>query len=113
MNHQPRGWSDIVSIVATRDQAVATIGLFVALRDTIGAPLSWWRCEAERLPDMTAEDWKRVEARDFSVASRSELLMRSLKPIALDPSKRADTLLALDVHITYLRAQFGISEGDA
>jgi hypothetical protein len=87
------------------------VRLFRYMRDQIGEPVSWWR--TEELPDLTEADWRRVTARDFSVNDRYYVLMRGLKPIALDPAKRAEALLSLDVHIAYLCAQFGVGEGDA
>jgi hypothetical protein len=106
----PWRWSNVVSLIASRHEAAATVRFFTCLRETIAEPTSWWRTAAEYLPDVTPEEWRRIKARECSVETRSALLLRSLKPIALDPTKRADALLALDVHIAYLRAQFGLTE---
>lgn len=105
-------WSDVASLVRTREQAVTTIRLFAVMRDTIAEPVSWWRGAAQALPDVAPDQWRDLRERRFDEQGRAELLMRLLKRIALDPVKRADALLALDVHVAYLRAEFGVGEGD-
>jgi hypothetical protein len=93
MNHQPIdplasspwGWSEVVSLVRTAHDARMIVRLFRYMRDQIGEPVSWWR--TEELPDLTEADWRRVTARDFSVNDRYYVLMRGLKPIALDPAE--------------------------
>lgn len=94
------GWSEVVALVRTREEAEATIGLLTATRGLIACSVDVWETEVANL---AANTWNRP--------FKHERVIRALKVIATHPAKRAEALLALDAHIACLRGEFpGITE---
>ncbi|HLZ26770.1 MAG TPA: hypothetical protein VKV73_05555 [Chloroflexota bacterium] len=100
----------VVRLVATRDQAAATIRFFGCIRKVIAASPRHRGTTTPGAAYVTPEDARRWAQGELGAAEQTDTIVRALKAIALDPAGRADTLLALDVHIAYLRGKFGALE---
>jgi hypothetical protein len=96
----------VVTFVETHEQAQATIRFLGFIRKVIIGSPQRGPASATAPPQVTPEDADRWARGEFS----HEVLLRALRAIAFEPAGRADTLLALDVHIAYLHGSFGQPE---